>query len=49
VFTSKIEHVDEHREIVEYVKGERELQKMERERRNAPLWKRLEWFVFGRD
>ena len=39
---------DENRELVEYVEGERELQKMERERRNAPLWRRIEWFVFGR-
>lgn len=44
-----IEQRDEHRELVEYVEGERELQQMERERRNAPLWKRVEWFVFGRD
>ena len=44
-----IEQRDEHRELVEYVEGERKLQKMERERRNAPLWRRLEWFVFGRD
>jgi Arc/MetJ-type ribon-helix-helix transcriptional regulator len=44
-----IEQRDEHRELVEYVEGERELQKMERQRRNAPFWKRLEWFVLGRD
>lgn len=35
-------------DLAEYVEGERELQQRERERRDAPLWKRLEWFVFGR-
>jgi len=44
-----IEQRDEHRELVEYVEGERELQKMERERRNAPLWERIKWFVLGRN
>lgn len=44
-----IEQRDEHHELVEHVEGERKLQQMERERRNAPFWKRLEWFVFGRD
>ena len=44
-----IERRDEHRELVEYVEGERELQKMERERRNAPIWRRIRWFIRGRD
>lgn len=44
-----IEQRDEHRELVEYVEGERELQTMERERRNAPLWRRIQWLVLGRD
>ena len=44
-----IEQRDEHRELVEYVESERELQRMERERRNAPVWKRLQWFVLGRE
>ena len=35
-------------DLAEYVEGERKLQQRERERRDAPLWKRLEWFVFGR-
>lgn len=43
---SRNEHVDD---LAEYVDGERELQKRERERRDAPLWKRIEWFVFGRE
>ena len=43
-----IEQRDEHRELVEYVEGERELQKMERERRNAPIWERIRWLVLGR-
>lgn len=40
------EHVDE---LAEYVDGEKELQRRERERRDAPLWKRLQWFVLGRE
>lgn len=36
-------------ELVEYVERERELQRRERERRDAPLWERARWFVFGRD
>lgn len=43
-----IEQRDEHRELVEYVEGERELQKMERERRNSPVWVRVKWFLLGR-
>jgi len=44
-----IEQRDEHRELVEYVEGERELQRMERQRRNAPIWRRIRWLVLGRD
>ena len=44
-----IEQRDEHRELVEYVDGERELQQMERERRNAPIWLRLKWFIWGKN
>ena len=44
-----IEQRDENRELVEYVEGERELQRMERERRNAPIWRRIRWLVLGRD
>lgn len=40
------DHVDD---LAEYVEGERELQRRERERRDAPLWERLRWFVFGRE
>ncbi|WP_080503514.1 hypothetical protein [Halococcus thailandensis] len=39
---------DEHRELVEYVDGERELQRMERERRNASIWQRAKWMILGR-
>ena len=42
-----IEQRDEHRELVEYVEGERALQQMERERRNAPIWKRMKWYILG--
>ena len=44
-----IEQRDEHTELVEYVEGERELQRMERERRNAPIWRRIRWLVLGRN
>jgi Arc/MetJ-type ribon-helix-helix transcriptional regulator len=38
----------EHGELVEYVQEERSIQERERERRDAPLWQRARWFVFGR-
>lgn len=44
-----IEQRNNHKELVTYVEGERKLQKMERERRNAPIWKRIKWIVFGRE
>lgn len=40
---------DDMNELTAYVEGERELQQMERERRNAPLWKRVYWLVYGRE
>lgn len=36
-------------ELVEYVEEERELQRRREERRDAPLWTRAKWYVFGRD
>ncbi|RJS96617.1 ribbon-helix-helix protein, CopG family [Halococcus sp. IIIV-5B] len=44
-----IEQRDEHSELVAYVEGERDLQEMERERRNAPIWRRIKWLIMGRD
>jgi len=38
----------EHAELVEYVEREKSLKERERERRDAPLWRRARWFVFGR-
>jgi len=35
-------------ELVEYVEQEKSLKERERERRDAPLWRRARWFVFGR-
>ena len=35
-------------EIVAYVDEERAMQQRERERRDAPLWTRAKWYVFGR-
>lgn len=34
--------------LVEYVEEERAMQQRERERRDAPLWTRAKWYVFGR-
>jgi len=34
-------------EIVEYVERERAVRERERERRQAPIWKRARWWVFG--
>jgi predicted DNA-binding protein len=35
-------------ELVEYVEQEKSLKERERERRDAPLWRRARWFLFGR-
>jgi len=35
-------------ELVEYVERERSIQDQERERRNAPAWRRARWWLFGR-
>ena len=35
-------------ELVAYVDEERELRRRERERRDAPIWRRGWWYVFGR-
>jgi hypothetical protein len=46
---------EEHGELVEYVEHEKSLQERREEReteraarRNAPIWKRGYWWVFGR-
>jgi len=36
-------------ELAEYVQGERELQREERERRRAPLARRVKWLIWGYD
>jgi metal-responsive CopG/Arc/MetJ family transcriptional regulator len=46
--TQLIEQREENQELVEYVEQEKSLQERERERRDAPLWRRARWFVFGR-
>ncbi|MFC4990591.1 CopG family ribbon-helix-helix protein [Saliphagus infecundisoli] len=43
------QRVDQHQELVEYVQEERDLQQHREERRDAPLWTRAKWYVFGRD
>ena len=40
---------EEHRELVEYVEEERKLQRQQVQRKNAPVWRRVKWWVFGRD
>lgn len=44
---------NENKELVEYLRRERELQLEERERRRerrkAPLWKRAYWLIYGRE
>jgi Arc/MetJ-type ribon-helix-helix transcriptional regulator len=42
-------HNDDVTDLAEYVDRERQLRIEERERRRAPLRKRIEWFVFGYD
>ena len=39
---------DEHTELVEYVEEERRLQQRREERRDAPVWTRAKWWLFGR-
>jgi metal-responsive CopG/Arc/MetJ family transcriptional regulator len=46
--TQLIEQREENQELVEYVEQEKSLKERERERRDAPLWRRARWFVFGR-
>lgn len=40
---------EERQELVEYVEDERERQRRREDRRNAPVWRRAKWWVFGRD
>lgn len=39
---------DDVSELVEYVESEMTKQKRDRERRDAPVWRRAKWWVFGR-
>ena len=43
-----IEDRQDNRELVEWAEDHRSLLEDEYERRNAPVWKRVEWFVFGK-
>jgi len=38
----------EHGELVEYVEQEKSLRERERERRDAPAWRRAKWWLLGR-
>jgi Arc/MetJ-type ribon-helix-helix transcriptional regulator len=39
----------EHGELVEYVEREKSLRERERERRDAPAWRRAKWWLLGRE
>ena len=43
-----IEQREDNRELVAWAEDHRSLLEDEYERRNAPLWKRLQWFVYGK-
>lgn len=43
-----LEQRKEHTELVRYAENQRELEQDARERRNAPVWTRAKWWVFGR-
>jgi len=36
-------------ELIEYVEDERTLRQRERERRDAPAWRRAKWWLLGRN
>lgn len=40
---------EERTELVAYVEEERELQQRQKQRRDAPVWRRAKWWVFGRE
>lgn len=46
-----LEQRDEHQELVRYAQEDREVAQREQEhremRRNAPVWRRAKWWVFG--
>lgn len=44
-----IQQREDNDELVEWAGEHRNLLEDEYERRNAPVWKRIEWFVFGRE
>ncbi|NKE37909.1 hypothetical protein GWG54_19340 [Natronococcus sp. JC468] len=39
---------DDVEELVEYIDEERRLQRRREERRDAPVWRRAKWWMFGR-
>ena len=39
---------DEHKELVRYAEEQREFDRRRRNRRDAPVWHRAKWWVFGR-
>lgn len=42
-----IQQLDENQEMVEYLGEEQRLLKKREKRKNAPIWKRAKWWVFG--
>ena len=44
-----LEQREEHTELVRYAADRREREQRREERRDAPIWRRARWYVFGRD
>ena len=42
-----LEQREEHTELVEYVEEERDSNRRDRERRQAPAWRRAKWWLLG--
>jgi Arc/MetJ-type ribon-helix-helix transcriptional regulator len=43
-----LEQREEHQELVRHVEDERKERDHRREHRNAPVWRRAKWWMFGR-
>jgi hypothetical protein len=43
-----LEQREENQDLVRYVEEERAIQQRREARRDAPLWRRARWYVFGR-
>lgn len=41
------QRIDDTKELVEYVEEERELQRQRQQKENAPVWRRMRYWIFG--